>query len=71
MGLGLEWAHPTCMCTRVSSGPPLRRHGCGTMATPESRSLRMRSLRYTGVWPSRACSALRLVAVAVRSRAWT
>ena len=36
--------HPTCMCTGVSSGPPQKRHGCGTMATPESRSLRTRSL---------------------------
>ena len=32
---------------------------------------RTRSLRCTGVWPSRARSARRLVAAAVRSRAWT
>ena len=62
---------PTCMCTGVSSGPPQKRHGCGTMATPESRSFRTRSLRCTGVWPSQARSARRLVAPAVRSRAWT
>ena len=63
--------HPTCMCTGVFSGPPHRRHGCRRTATPESRSLQMRSLRCTGVWPSLARSARQLVAVAVRSRAWT
>ena len=37
----------------------------------DSRSFRTRSLRCTGVWPSLARSARWLVAVAVRSRAWT
>ena len=55
----------------VFSGPPQRRHGCGRMSTPESRSFQMRSLRCTGVWPSMARSARWLVAVAVKSRAWT
>ena len=32
-----EWAHPTCMCTGVSSGPPHRKHGCGRTATPLHR----------------------------------
>ena len=63
--------HPTCMCTRVSSGPPKRRHRCGRMATSESCSFQMRSLRCTGVWPSLARSARWFVAVALRSRAWT
>ena len=66
-----QWADPTCMCTGVSSGPPQRKQGCGLMATPESRSFRMRSLRCTGVWPSLARSTRWLVAVAVRSRTWT
>ena len=45
---------------------PQRRHSCGKMERPESRSLWMRSLRYTGVWPSLARSARWLVAAAVR-----
>ena len=59
------------MCTGVASGPPQRRHGCGRMATPDSRSFRMRILRCTGVWPSLARSARWLVAAALRSQAWT
>ena len=38
---------------------------------PESRSVRMRSLRCTSVWPSLARRARWLVAAAVRSWTWT
>ena len=52
------------------------RHGSdffllGIMATPESRSFPMRSLRCTVVWPSLPQSARWLLAAAVRSRVWT
>ena len=62
---------PMCMCTGVTSLPPHRRHGWERTDTPDSRSVRVQSLRCTGVWPSLARSARWLVAAAVRSRAWT